>query len=527
MNPGRLLERRRRWALGARDAFAQGFHTFVFAAYPVLVVVGSNAGVLPLDGAVVTRCLAIVFAFTAALIALLRPLIPALDQRAACLSFVFIPFNLYALVAGRSTHAGAAAVYTAASVAIGVLIVRPWTGRRRSVTPLNLAAGALLAVNFSGLTAAVRAPQPWRPAADALVEAVATSGRAPRAGARRDIYYVIVDGFGRPDVLRELYALDLGPFVAALESRGFVLPIASRSNYGQTFLSLGSSLNLSYLDTIASTMQGSADRRALYFLIQHNALTRLAKRAHYQVTAIGSDYVATDRLESADSCLCEQYGLDEIEIAAINLTPLRALPLDRWTFDAHRRKVDGAFRDLERAAAVPAPKLVLAHVLSPHPPFVFGSDGGRRPNGSSMFSFVDGSHYTGLQSEYIAGYRDQVQFVARRLLTLVDTILSRPGPAPVIILHGDHGPGSMWDWNDLKSGNVRERLAIFSAYYFPNLDRAGMPRDISPVNALRTMANRYLGTDLPLLPDVSFVSTWQRPYQLVRVDADDLRQARR
>ena len=39
--------------------------------------------------------------------------------------------------------------------------------------------------------------------------------------------------------------------------------------------------------------------------------------------------------------------------------------------------------------------------------------------------------------------------MTRRILDAIDAILQRPGPAPVIVIHGDHGPGSMWDRNDV------------------------------------------------------------------------------
>ena len=503
----------------AAAAMSQCFHTFVFAAYPVLIVVGSNAGVLPLDGTVVARCLAISVALTAALLVILKPLIPELSNRAAWLSFVFIAFNLYAIVGGTSSHAGFAALYTFGSGAVAALIVRPRTLRQRKSTALNLAACTVLAVNLYATSPVLRSDERWRSTADALIEGVVGSAGPRRGGPPPDIYYVVLDGFGRQDILKDLYQLDVGPFVAALESRGFTVPDASQSNYAQTFLSLASSLNLSYLDPVARVMRNSEDRRVLDYLIQNNALTALAKRAGYQVTAIGSNYAATERLNNADVCLCEQYGLHEIEATAINLTPLRALLLDRWTYDAHRRKVEQEFGHLENAGSIDGPRLVFAHVISPHPPFVFGPDG-PVTDPTRIFGLMDGSHFAGSRAEYTAGYRNQAQFVMKRVLSFVDSILSRPGPSPVIILHGDHGPGSLWDWDDVASGNARERLGILSAYRFPGDDRPLLDPQVSPVNALRIMANRHLGTSLPILPDLSFASTWRRPFQWVPVPSD-------
>jgi hypothetical protein len=509
-----------RYAKAAAVVLGQCLHTFVFAAYPVMIIVQSSADALPLDGSVVARSLVISVALTAALLAILKPLFPELSIRAAWLSFVFIGFNLYTIVGGTYTHAGRAAVYVLSSGAVAGLLVRSRSLRQHRFRGLNLAAGAILALNLYGSVAVLRSEERWRSTADALIEEVAASGQAPHGPPQRDIYYIVLDAFGRRDILNELYDLDIGSFVKALEARGFAVPEASQSNYAQTYLSLASSLNLSYLDSIGTAMGNSSDRRVLHYLIQNNALTRLAKRAGYQVIAIGSSYAATERLTTADLCLCEQYGLHEIEAAAINLTPLRALPLDRWTYDAHRRKIDQAFQHLEYASRIVGPKLIFAHFISPHPPFVFAPDGRPRANATHVFGLMDGSHFHGSRAEYVAGYRDQAQFVANRVLSIIDAIMSRPGPRPVIILHGDHGPGSMWNWDDVGSANTRERLGIFSAYRFPKADPPVLYRNLSPVNGLRIMANRRLGTSLPILPERSFASTWRHPFQWVPVRSD-------
>ena len=267
-------------------------------------------------------------------------------MRAACSFASILSFGFFLMLGTALTHFATAALYTLVSIAIILLLVRPWQTRPRKSTALNLAACALLVLNASIPIVAIGIERPWRPAADALIQSVVSTQRGHPAGPQPNIYYLILDGFGRPDVLQELYDLDMRPFVKALEARGFAIPGASQSNYAQTYLSMASSLNLGYLDGITATMREGSDRQALGYLIQQNALMTVAKQAGYQVIAIGSDYSATERFDVADQCLCEQYGFNETEVATLNLTPLRALPLHRWTYDAHRRKFDAAFNHL-------------------------------------------------------------------------------------------------------------------------------------------------------------------------------------
>lgn len=520
---------RQRWLLRAGVAASRCLHTFVFAANPVLVVVGTNAGTIPLDGTLVAYAVAVSAVATAVLLLILTPLMPDLSRRAAWLSLLFLAFgfyhvavSVYVLVVGEEMPAGYAALYVVGSVILATAIGRPTARLPWKVTGLNLVAGTLLATNLYASVPALTSQALWRPAADALVARVTTAATRLPDGPRPNIYHVVLDGFGRADVLKDLYDLDLGPLVTALESRGFTVPSASRSNYTQTYLSLASTLNLSYLDPIAIEMPDSEDRRVLHYLIQHNALTTLARRAGYRIVGIGSNYSATERLSFADVCFCEQYAPNEIETAAINLTPLRAVSFDRWMYGGHRRKIEQQFRHLEHVAGQAGPELVFAHVIAPHPPFVFEADGRPRSNAGQPFGLSDASHFTGTRAEYVAGYRAQAQFVASRILTTVDAILSRPGPSPVIMIHGDHGPGSRWNWENVAVGDARERLGIFSAYRFPGDDPPVLPDDVTPVNALRILANRVLGTSLPPLPDRSFASTWRRPFQWVAFGSDDV-----
>ncbi len=59
---------------------------------------------------------------------------------------------------------------------------------------------------------------------------------------RPDIYYIVLDGYARADVLDGLYDFDNDDFISALESKGFVVPEQNHSNYPKTALSIASTL---------------------------------------------------------------------------------------------------------------------------------------------------------------------------------------------------------------------------------------------------------------------------------------------
>ena len=521
---------------GVRISAVKGCHllllllpAFIFGGYPLAVIVSANAGMFSVDMFVLARSLFAVIAAITSGVWLLRRVQPDFAARAMWVNWVALIVAFYdaavwqAKLWGFRITADApffAAGYALSAVAIGTIVSRPWKTYPRNPVPLNLFAAALLGATMYPIGAAAFAADAadWRERADAMIRSSLTSRIPGEITPSRNIYYVILDGMGRSDVVDEMYGTRLSSFVSALEHRGFFIAREAQSNYSQTYLSLASTLNMNYLDDVAASMRSSRDRRPLDYLIQNNALMQAARGAGYHLAGISSDYLVTERWDAVDTCECARYGLDEMEQYAIAKTPLAALRLDRWTFDAHRRKVIQAFEAIEQSASSEGPLFVVAHIIAPHPPFVFGADGSASvPRAGTKFDFGDGDHFVGSKRDYVDGYRNQIEFVTSRLTALIEALLSRPGPAPVIIIHGDHGPGSRLGWNIPHGTDMRERMGIFAAYYFPDPGVDLYPT-LSPVNGTRLLSSRYMGLQLPLLADKSFFSTWNEPYSFIPVD---------
>ena len=92
-------------------------------------------------------------------------------------------------------------------------------------------------------------------------------------GNRPDIYYIILDAYGRHDALGEFDNTD---FLKELESRGFFVATNATSNYKYSIQSLASSLNLAYLDGLEARAP-KTDRDGIA-LVQNNALAATLKR---------------------------------------------------------------------------------------------------------------------------------------------------------------------------------------------------------------------------------------------------------
>jgi len=163
------------------------------------------------------------------------------------------------------------------------------------------------------------------------------------------------------------------------------------------------------------------------------------------------------------------------------------------------------------------PIFVYAHILLPHPPFVYQSDG-RVKIPAKKFDYRDNSAFTMLDKRevYIEGYRNQAEYAATQVMKIVKEIQQK-SPDAIIIVQGDHGPGAYYEQEDPESSNLDEKAHILNAYYFPDGDYSGIPEDITPVNSFRVILNQFFGTDLELLPNATYFSTYTEPFLFIDV----------
>ena len=92
-----------------------------------------------------------------------------------------------------------------------------------------------------------------------------------------DIYYIILDGYARSDVMKAFFDFDNSPFLDRLEKLGFFIARDSIANYCQTPLSLSASLNSVYLDDLVKGL--GPDQTELSDLIGKNNIVAIASAA--------------------------------------------------------------------------------------------------------------------------------------------------------------------------------------------------------------------------------------------------------
>ncbi len=509
----------------------------LFAAYAPLTMLAQNLNEVPLREG--TR--ALVVSIVVGVLALLLAWLLFRDGHKAAL-MVLLPLlaffsygHLYNVVRNM-TLAGVVVGRHRYLLPLAATLLGLWTWwlARRRVSPqvtqlLALVIGLLAVVPIYQII--VHRGAELAEAAASLSREVATS-RAGQGQMRPDIYYIVLDGYGRSDVLRDLYGFDDSRFIDFLRSQDFYVATESHTNYSATLASLASTLNMTYIDGWPERdLSDSLARQALERRIRDNEVRRRLEREGYRVVAFETGIPFTE-WPDADIFLqpdTVRGPLNAFEVQFVESTALRAatdLYFERHAgyrsavlqpeYEAHRLRVQYTLSSLGRVARMQGDFFVFAHVVSPHPPFVFGSHGERLP-ATRAYRVVDGDDYPGGREEYLRGYRDQAIYIARVVQETIQEILENSETPPIIILQSDHGPGGYLHLRSVAETYLPERFSILNAYFFPDGDYQNLYPTITPVNSFRVLFNRYFGGDEPLLADRSYFVALHHVFDLTEV----------
>jgi hypothetical protein len=292
-----------------------------------------------------------------------------------------------------------------------------------------------------------------------------------------DVYFIVPDAYANSKVLRDYFGYDNEDFHSYLKDRGFVIVEESESNYPNTHLSLPTTLNMEYGDTLIPEFL-SISESTLREFIEENRTVHLFKKLGYQYVAITSDNTAFNG-RSADV----RYGKNLLFRVLIKPTIFDPFSYRR------RERILNAFNSLQNIGTFPSPKFVFAHIVSPHDPYVFGPDG-------EEIGIHTGERRSAEDMELYLG---QVKFVNKKLQEAIDSILASSSHIPIIVLQSDHGVHLSDSHGEEVVDSVR--LKNFSAYLLPGEKGDALPPSIDSVNTFRFIFDQYFGTSFGLLDD--------------------------
>jgi hypothetical protein len=485
-------------------------HPLFFAAYPILALLAFNATELNVSNGFRSLLVSAIFALL--LLLLFRWIYHDAKLGALIASALLILFFSYGHIYNQSVgitvfgkHPFQHATLIPLWVVLAILVL--WWASRR---PKNIST-LTYSLNLIGLILVILPIFQLasfffqRNISEANTENASTTLTLKPGKQPPDIYYIILDGYGRSDIIKQ-YGVDNSDFLNTLGGLGFYVADCAQSNYAQTKMSLTSSLNFNYLDALSDHfVPGSNDRTGMYALIQRNAVRKSLEKVGYKTVSFASGFPMTEfddaayffspksswtELNDFESLLTKTTLVGSIEPGTANTdtdmpNSSPALARERTLFVLDK---------LSTIASIPGPKFVFVHLVIPHPPFVFGPTGGPAEPDQEGIS----------QKEQIAiHYRDQVVYISSRMKEIVSKIITSSAIPPIIVLQGDHGP--------TVPSEPRERMENLNVYYLPGVNAKLYPT-ITPVNTFRVIFNSYFGQNLELLDDVSLYSNYRRPF---------------
>lgn len=324
-----------------------------------------------------------------------------------------------------------------------------------------------------------------------------------------DIWWLMMDQYGRADTLENIHGLDNAPFLEELIKRDFRVSDESYTSYPVTPLALSSLLQLDYItddDTglgismysFISPMRGGG--RVVDALREHGYRYLYADNGVY-------DWGECDP-GLADECIPAApngFSVGHLTRTISELTPLvELLPMNRidiqWTVGKTMELMDPE-----------KPEFAFIHTLSPHEPYWFNENCDFRSKA--------------IEGDFDANrYVHQIRCLNPRILDVIDSITSAD-PEAIIILQSDHGPATnsalVTPYEKWSESDLFDRYAILEAMRMP--ETCETPQGVhSNVSTFEFVLACLEGRRPTPMPDRYFFWHWEDMNSLVEIDRPTL-----
>jgi hypothetical protein len=491
-------------------------HPLILGAYAVLYVYAANvAEVAPED---VVAPLLVVLAGVLIVLAGVTLVFRDARRGALVISASVAMFFAYGHIARAITPLHVGGVLQVAAwlflIVVAIIVAIRIGGRLVPTTrALNAAGVVLIALSLITIV-------PYELGGVTRGAPTAIGGGVPSASGsaqNRDIYYLIFDRYGSNWSLRYHFGVEKNDLPDWLAQHGFYVASQTHANYASTSESLLSSLDMTHLDELTRLYgRQTGDYSPVFKMLKQHTVGKFLKAHGYRYIHLGSWWKPTQDEDDAD--VTYRYS-NQTEFSGVLLdTTLwpRIAPKLGIKGQSFRERVYGTalfqFQKLREIPSERGPKFVFAHILLPHPPYVFAADG----------RFLTETEVrTKSLNELFAG---QLAFTNSQIKPLIERLLSgSEDRRPIIIVQADEGPKPLRDDVDWRGRWVQQwqvRHGILNAYSFPGLSDTGLYPSITPVNSFRLLLDRYFGADLPLLPDRSY--RWPGGHIFAYRDISDL-----
>jgi hypothetical protein len=346
--------------------------------------------------------------------------------------------------------------------------------------------------------------------------------------AKPDIYYLVFDRYAGPEILNNNLNFDNSEFTDFLAEQGFVTRLDAYSNYPFTTPSVASTMSMHYFPQLEKQFgrDGRWQSAAPYRTILNDPpIAQELKKYGYVYNQVSSWWDFTRIGIKADNDPSKSYRLRVLNhsfwLSDLQRDIFFKSVLSPWfkkgltlgdkavlKYDLDRNPSENfeaqmaSLKGIASRSDKSAPQFSFAHVLAPHPPYVFDENGNPPPyDGESNDNGADES----------VKYAKELVYVNKRLKELV-TYIKQKSPEAVILIQSDEGPypkqfrGPMtpdryYDPIELPQKQMQQKFSIMASYHIPGVPPEELAKLQSSVNMFRLLLNKHFGYKLKMLPD--------------------------
>ncbi|MGA9397535.1 MAG: hypothetical protein WBV22_04665, partial [Anaerolineaceae bacterium] len=428
------------------------FHPLLLAVYPTLTLYSYN--IEEVSSSAIWRPLLASLAGMTFFLIVLRMLLRDWFKAAFVTSFVLLLFFTYGRVYDylKTTPLATTnivrhrylAVMFAMLLGIFSWLVLKYIRDFKSVTAvLNVMAVVLLAlpgyqITYDSIHTSSRekAISSWAPSTTLI------STAQPKD--KPDVYYIILDSYARSDILNRDLGFDNTDFIQKLEELGFYIANCSRSNYNNTYNSLASSLNMSYLPELyAEAAKQNISKDNIWMFIKPSAVRHNFEALGYKIVTFDTGYKWTT-IDDADLYL--ERGLDAFGLQFTS--PFEQMLMDSSVLSIYsdfRRQINRnkfyssdnsnanytgleefILYQLPKVAEIADPTFTFAHINIPHRPYIFSTNGYLYD--PVLISATDPDNV-----KFPIGYIYAIEYINNQMLMILQEILDNSTTPPLII----------------------------------------------------------------------------------------------
>jgi hypothetical protein len=343
-----------------------------------------------------------------------------------------------------------------------------------------------------------------------------------------DIYYLLFDRYTNADILKDNYNYDNSKMINYLADEGFVTRDGAFSNYPFTTPSVSSTMSMKYHDQFKSMFENDSNWRTLFpyrSILNNPPIAQVLKQNGYTYNQVSSWWDFTRLRVKADNNYAKSFRLtvfgahfyiSDLQRDILNKsifspwlkkglssgqTPIFKYDLDRnpkENFDAQLSSLSAITNRSDKSQ----PNFTFAHILAPHPPYVFDQNG-------NWPSYDNEANDNGVPET--TKYTNELTYINTRIQKLITNIRAT-SPNAIVFIQADEGPypaqfrGEMtpeqyYNPANLPHNLMKQKFSILASYYMPGIDPNEVKTLNSSVNVFPFILNHYLGYNLPMLPD--------------------------